>query len=560
MTMCQCSFVSTPPNRVQSLAVWLLVAAVSLLAAPTYAQVEGRPLDPVADADDWLLPARWGEVRYGLTVREPIDSLRMLQPRDGSLVRWIVPGEINIRLEVHQGLMADRTMTHKIEHGDGVAGAAGGGAQESLQPLRLDTLVRDLTAAIETAGAREVVNTGLHDWVEVGDYIGYINYFVIHPRGEDTRPWLHGIALLKIDDLNVIVMRLECQPQATELGINTFETMLHSIELEPTHEVLDRLRGWMHNGEDLLTSLTQEDRLAAMQTDQLYRVREMVPGDGGRAEEIDIGYMRLWQRYQGSDYYRQTLAQRRRDNPEATLEGVDSFRVHGNALVIQTFLRAQGSEINRLQESIQAVEGDGVSEVWNLKTELRQPGERRFGRDEGVWVETGIRDNINLSETTTINRIEVIREGTPPRQITDYVLARERDPNRRLRFPSARPDAAPAGDINSLQWQTPERAYLSQVDAMLVPALLPSDETKTYGFFVYHADSSSLAIRLMRVEPQDDGGKIVFIRPTIDRAEEAMVYDAQGQLVSWYFPDGRSMVRTTRDELARIWRVRLPRD
>ncbi len=557
MTICE---VFGMPSRAGRISLWLLVLAGALLASPAIGQVDGRPLDPVADADDWLLPKRWGEVRYGLTVREPIDSLRLLQPRDGSLVRWIVPGEISVSLEVHQGLMADRTMTHKVEHGDGVAGAAGGGAQEALQPLRLDALVRDLTAAIETAGAREVVNTGLHDWVEIGDYIGYINYFVIHPRGEDTRPWLHGIALLKIDDLNVIVMRLECQPQATELGINTFETMLHSIELEPAHEVLDRLRGWMHNGENFLNATTQDDRLSAMLPDQLFRVREMVPGDGGRIDEIDIGYTRIWQRYQDNDYYRRTLAQLREDNAEAKLEGVDSFRVHGNALVMQTFLRAQGSEISRLQETVESVEGGGISEVWNLKTELRQPGDQRFGRDEGLWVETGIRDDIHLSEATTINRIEVIREGTPPRQITDYVLARERDPERRLRFPSARPDAAPAGNLDALQWQTPERAYLSQVDAMLVPALLPADETQTYGFFVYHAESSSLAIRLMRVEPQPDGGKVVFIRPTIDMAEQAMVYNAQGELVSWFFPDGRSMVRTTREELARIWRVRLPHD
>jgi hypothetical protein len=557
MTMCDGFWSSTRSGRI---GLWLLVVAGLLLATPAVGQVDGRPLDPVADADDWLLPKRWGEVRYGLTIREPIDSLRLLQPRDGSLVRWIVPGEISVSLEVHQGLMADRTMTHKIEHGDGVAGAAGGGAQEALQPLRLDALVRDLTAAIETAGAREVVNTGLHDWVEVGDYIGYINYFVIHPRGDDTRPWLHGVALLKIDDLNIIVMRLECQPQATELGIHTFETMLHSIELEPAHEVLDRLRGWMHNGEDFLNATTQDDRLSAMQPDQLFRVREMVPGDGGRIDEIDIGYTRIWQRYQDSDYYRRTLAQLREDDPEAKLEGIDSFRVHGNALVMQTFLRAQGSEISRLQETVESVEGGGISEVWNLKTELRQPGDQRFGRDEGVWVETGIRDDIRLSEATVINRIEVIREGTPPRQITDYVLARERDPDRRLRFPSARPDAAPAGNLDSLQWQTPERAYLSQVDAMLVPALLPADETQTYGFFVYHAETSSLAIRLMRVEPQPDGGKVVFIRPTIDMAEQAMVFNAQGELVSWFFPDGRSMIRTTREELARIWRVRLPRD
>lgn len=535
------------------------VLLLSLVSLPSAGQLEGRPSDPSVDADDWLAPSRWGEVRYGLTIRQPIDSLRLEQPSDGALVRWVVPGELNITLEVHQGLMADRSMQETIVNPDGSAGAAGDGSSVGFQPLRLDALVRDLTAAIETAVAQEVVNTGLHDWINVGEYNGYINYFVIHPRGDGAQPWLHGIALIKIDELNVIVMRMECQPQATELGLNTFEAMIHSIELEPTHDVMNRLREWMHAGNDFLDSITQDDRLAAMQDDQLFRIREMVPGRGGGIDEIDIGYTRIWQRHQGPAYYSQLLAQLREDDRDATLRGTDSFRINGNALVIQTFFRAQGTELNRLQECIQAVEGDGIHEVWNLKTQLEQPGNPQ-SRAEGVWVETGVRDEIRPNGRTSINRIEVIREGTPPRQVLDYVLARERDPQRRLRFPSARPDAAPSGDLGAMQWQTPERAYLSQVDAMLVPALLPADVERTYGFFVYHAESSSLAIRTMRVETTPEGGKYVFIRPTIDMAEQAMEYDANGTLIRWYFPDGRTMIRTTREELARIWDVRLPRD
>ena len=549
------------PKTAVTICCCAVVQACALLGlgAPAYGQADTRPEDPAAIADDWLVPARWGEVRYGLTIREPKNAFRLETPRDGSLVRWVMPDQAHISLEIHQGLMADRTMRQGIEIEDGVIGGARLVDATAMQPLRLDTLVRDLTAAIETAGVKEIVNSEIHEWIEIGGYIGYLNYFAVYPRGEDSQPWLYGIALLKIDDLNVIVMRLECQSEATELGIHTFEAMLHSIELEPIQDVLQRLRDWMAAGDEVLASLTLADRLAVMQPDRLFRIRELGVSQQGTVEDTDIGYTRVWQRYQDRRYYRERAEELQAQDPDAFLAGVDAFRLQGCAVVIQTYLHAHGNEVTRLQEYIQADADEGIDEVWNFKTQLRQPGEGRYGRDEGVWVETGVRDDIHLNESTTINRIEIVREGTPPRQIMDYVLARERSPEHRLRFPSARPEALPAGDVNTTQWQTPDRGYLSQVDAILMPALLPADREQTYGFFVYNPESSNLAIRVMHVVPTPVGGKIVYVRPTIDLAAQAMEFDHHGELVRWLFPDGRSLVRTTREELARLWKVQLPR-
>jgi len=539
----------------------LALLFVTFLGLPAMAQFEQRPDDPAANPDEWLLDSRWGEVRYGLTIREPIESLRTEQTRDGGLARWVVPGEVSVTLDIQQGMMADGWLFQKMERDDGSFAVAGGGDDVRQEPLRLNSLIADLTGSIEAAGARQVVNSEMHKWVEVGDYIGYINYFAVFPRGEDAVPWLYGIALLQLDDFNVVILRMECELETAESATSTFESMLHSIEVETPDDAIKRLRGWMDAGREVLDALTEQDRQRVMHPDRLFRIRELVPGRNGRVEEVDIGYMRIWQRHQDTDYYEELLAQVRaeRNDPEARLEGIDGFTTPGNALVMQSFYRAQGSQINRLREYLDADEDADIDEVWNFKTELRQPGQQRYGRHEGLWVETGVRDDLRPSPgSSPVNRIQIVREGTPPRQITDYVLARERQ--RPLVAPSARPEALPSGDITSHQWQTPERGYMSQVDAMIVPALLPPDVEQTYGFFVYHPDSSSLAFRVMRVVPQPGGGKLVFIRPTIDLAEEAMEFDGNGNLVRWLFPDGRSMVQTTRDELARLWNVRLPRD
>ncbi|MEM9415258.1 MAG: hypothetical protein AAGA29_07270 [Planctomycetota bacterium] len=546
----------------------LFLALVVLLsfapATMAQGQVEGRDEDPAANPDEWLLDTRWSEDRYGLSIRQPIDSLRMEQPPGRAIARWVVPGDIRISLETHQGMMADGRLYRDIEREDGTVGAAGGGAFSEHHQLKLNELIADLTAALESLGNRHIINSELHEWVEVGDNIGYVNYFAVYPREGDV-PWLYGVALLQLDPYNVIVLRLECPLESAEAGTCTLESMLHSIEIETSEEVRDRLRSWMAAGDEFMAQLTQEDRLAAMKPDRLYRIRELRPGRNGEVEDPDIGYLRIWQRYQDDDYYAQLLETRRREtrDPDARLDGIDSFGVQGNAVVIQSFYRAQGSEITLLHEWVDADQETDIQELWNFRTELRQPGEGRFGKDEGIWVETGVRDDLTVGEGTVsrqrLNRIQVVREGTPPRQIAEYVLARERDPRRRLRFPAATPGSALSGDLSTLQWQTPERGYLSQVDALLLPAMLPAEE-KTYGFFVYHPESSRLAIRVMRVEPRNGGGKIVYIRPTIDLAEQAMEFDANGEMIRWLFPDGRSMVQTTREELARIWNVRLPRD
>ncbi|MEO0477426.1 MAG: hypothetical protein AAF085_15890, partial [Planctomycetota bacterium] len=111
-------------------------------------------------------------------------------------------------------------------------------------------------------------------------------------------------------------------------------------------------------------------------------------------------------------------------------------------------------------------------------------------------------------------------------------------------------------EVVETAWPTPNRAFLSPVDLALMPALLPN-EKKTYAFSAYHQDSSRIDFRLMRVEPNADGGKTVYLRPVLDQSEQVLVFDVNNELISHTYPDGRSLRKTTKQELARIWGARL---
>lgn len=529
------------------LALGGLLAVLSQLSMPTSAHAQDnqdqvRPDNPAAEPDRWLTENRWGELRYGLTIREPKQADRIEQTRDGALARWSMPNGSKIGLTIYRGVH------YRLDDRGNVR-------QER---IHLNTVVVDMVASLEAGGAGgggtnpitqlqpgsagRVHNTRSDQWLEVGDLLGYANYFLMVPAG-GGEPWLFGIALLQLDDTSMMVLRLECPRNAFVPSICTFESMVHSVRVESAGDVSRRMRQWVDNGEALLASISDEQYEQALRADRLFRIVE---------SNRDIGYQRVWQRRHDPGYYDALVQRLQRDNPDAQLEGVDAFRITGNAMVIQTHYEVGNTQIDTMQEYVE--DQNGVGEYWQIKSSLTDKANPHSDYT-GAWVETGLRGMANFNNKL-VDRIQVVREGTPPRQMTEFVLARERDPERRLRFPSARPDMVPSGDMTRHSWATPPKAYISAIDAMVLPALLPADRQATYAFFAYHIESTTIAWRIMRVQPLDNGGKLVHLRPTIDLAEQTIEYDANNELVRWTFHDGRQMLPTTREELNRIWRAR----
>lgn len=161
---------------------------------------------------------------------------------------------------------------------------------------------------------------------------------------------------------------------------------------------------------------------------------------------------------------------------------------------------------------------DRSVEFWTITTTLRVPD--TSARAPGAppqpatqnWRQTGLRDG---------NALEVSQES-----------------------PSS---------IKKLPWKLPPFPYLSQVDAYVLPALLPRDKPTELAFYSFHQNSQKLSLRTLRIEPLPGGSCRVFDRPTPDRAEQVATYSPTGRLIERRMPDGRTYLATTPQELKRIW-------
>jgi len=520
------------PNRIDDLMSGLATLLVGLLLAITTAsaaaQGDALPDNPLAEPDRWISEQRWSELRYGLSIREPHEPTRIADTPQGDVIRWALTDGTRIRLSFARGMY------------EGIDAEG----RTVRMPARIDMLKKQISDELNFALASTVVNTRADQVIVVNNTMpGVINYYTITPREIEGEPYLYGVALIQLDDMSVAVLRMECPPDVVVQAVSTFECMVNSIQVEPAVDVNQRLHGWLTNGENMLNSITQEDRLAAMRPDRLFRVIE-----AGQ----DIAYLRIWQRYQDAAYYEQREARLQQDDPRARLQGINGLRMTGNVMITQAHYEAQSAQIDRLYETVDVFEEN--EEYWQINNALSFENDPQNLR-AGAWVETGVRAVATIGGED-VDHIHVSREGTPPRNMVEYLLARERDPERRLRYPSADPRSYPAGEMVELEWPTPRVAFLSFVDAALMPALLPREE-QTYAFSAYDPETSRVDIRLMRVVPRDDGGKTVYLRPVLDQSEQVLIFDANNELVSHTFPDGRSLRRTTRQELARVWGVRL---
>lgn len=516
---------------------WLglsIAAIVALSPVPTVAQNQGQPAE-LGQADNlaenpelWLTDQRWRELRYGFSIREPRNSVAIPDPPQNDSIRWALPDGIRIRVGFARGVYETVDKHGRVVH----------------MPARVDLLKDQLVKDLRGAVSGTVTNTRTDQVFELDQFTGIINYYAIKPDRGFGEPMLYGVALLQLDDLSVAVIRLECPPQHVTNGVSVFEAMVKSINVEPAKDVNRRINEWLSNSDSLLANLTQQDRLDAMRSDRLYRVIEA---------NRDIGYIRIWQRYQDKAFYNQRKIENKAQGGDGRLRGIDRVELPGNAIVLQANYRGNGVQMTQLYETLDV--SNSVSTYWQIKTSLGFDNDPTNAR-AGSWVETGVR-GVALIGGKNLDHIHITREGTPPSNMVDFLLKRERDPKRRLRYPSADPRSYPSGDLVEKRFPVPKRAFLSTVDAMLMPAMLPRD-AKTYAFSTYDPDYKKIDIRVIRVEPTPAGGKRVYVRPIIDHAEQVMTFDRNNELISWSFPDGRTMRKTTREELARVWGARLP--
>lgn len=160
-------------------------------------------------------------------------------------------------------------------------------------------------------------------------------------------------------------------------------------------------------------------------------------------------------------------------------------------------------------------------EVWSVRTTARpmqaKPSSRSMSQQtpqEQSWAETGLLSGGVLS------------------------LTRE-SPNEKKPF----------------EWDQLPPYYISQVHALLLPALLSPADKEPLAFYAYYGNSGNLALRTERVEPTKDGGYRVLSRPSPEQQDQVTYFDAQGKMLKRVLPGGQVMLPATAQEIVSRWKL-----
>lgn len=209
----------------------------------------------------------------------------------------------------------------------------------------------------------------------------------------------------------------------------------------------------------------------------------------------------------------QDVGYRRVIQEQATDLGLAGIRVE-----IAEHMAVDGGAFDRHSEYFESL--DGRVEVWSTRTAQR--AERR--RDAGL--------PLDLEETPAAAAETALR--------TAGALEVSREDAERI-------------EPEQQEWPELPEAYLSQVNAQLLPALVPRDAQRTFALYSYHSAGGRVALRIVTVVPLEDGGFRLHQRPAPEQRETVATYDAEGRLVQRRLGDGRVLVPTTAEQLDAIW-------
>lgn len=207
----------------------------------------------------------------------------------------------------------------------------------------------------------------------------------------------------------------------------------------------------------------------------------------------DIGYMRIRQATE-------TIDLARKKQPGIRVE-IQSRLVKQNRTTIDTLAKFFLAD-------------DDTTELWTVTTTLRQPAPNRPEPIKQTFTETGLRSGTNIN--ITVN--------------------------------------GPRG-ADQLRFNRPKRGYLSQVEAKLLPQIMPTDRAATYGFYWYNSATNKLTYRTEQVTPALSGF-VITTRLGPNAPALRATYDGNRRLVEQQLSATRKLVATDKQTIMRLWQNR----
>lgn len=305
----------------------------------------------------------------------------------------------------------------------------------------------------------------------------------VHVPQADNRPWVVGMAFVKIDPLTVAMLKLTTLRHRMELDRPLFEAVASSLVFDKP-EVIDSKRSAQVDNAKNWRKLLGVDKLHIPTFEE--RWLRIVTSQG------DVGYMRV----------RMTLG-------HDPVGGADE---QGLRVIMRSRLLAGEQVLDTEQYCY--VSNDSHRETWTIKTTARP----REGAAKGTalfnWVETGVRDGLNLK----VSRVD------------------------------------PSGDHSFVARLPALDTYLSQAELFTVPASLPRTGDHQFGFYAWYQGTQSLSYHTFRVEPTKQGHWLIYAQRAPDYLAHIVPFDGQGSYMGTYLPSGRALVPTTQEELKRLWK------
>lgn len=376
-----------------------------------------------------------------------------------------------------------------------------------------------------------------------------------NPLDVDAKGWYMGQAFMQLAPNTFVVLQLDTGQDAFAKVKPIFEEVVKSLEVQNPKE-LDELRKVMIQRGDVFDKTLNHRRLRDALLPEVGVPIVDEKGQPAGVKQLRLQYLRVLEA--GKDVgWMKTVHRERRDQIVMinTKEELDAktgkmkkvreaeVKEHGiNGIGVDVYARIHVGPRAVDTHSQTFLAEDGQYESWSIRTTVRdridadpdQPKAKPANTktpaspDKGApamprhhirtWLETGVQNR---------EQITIIREG-------------------------------PTG-IERINWRRPSDGYITQTELYVLAPLLPRENFEC-GFYAYYPNTGTISFRTMRVvsDGTTGGNFRIYSRPSPDSPEQMSEYDGKANLVRRTMGEGRDVVPTTREALAKIWHVDLP--
>lgn len=305
-----------------------------------------------------------------------------------------------------------------------------------------------------------------------------------------------------------VVFTASCLPAELARTTAVFDAILDAATFpDAANSIADRSAA-IAAGDDLVARLTHEQVEAALPRAPIWlRIYRPAPS-GAPADATEVAYQKVEIRT-GT---RADLDPRRAPTKDADEPG---YIVRSVARYVEQS-RVVDSESVAFANLLGGVGVEKDAEAWTIRMGIKEK------KDVSMWTETGARQGNRLS-------VRVVP-----------------------------PAAAPT----EKQWLAPDKAYMPQVLAHLLPRILARTATPmTYAFYAYNSGAGDVALRRESLEPGAAGGWILRTRMGEGAAERVTYLDDKGDLIRTEMGDGTVIEPIDVDRLQTLWKSKgLPTD